>query len=557
MEVMAQETTARSVEHVTSERFCAGILLALFVVLGLVGIVHHDMWRDELQHWLIAKNSSGLGTLYHNLRFDGHLGGWHVCLFLVSRVFSDPFAMQVFHLAVAAGSLALVLFFSPFTRIQKILFTFGYFPFYEYGVISRNYALGGLFLFAFCCLFPFRRQRPIATSLILVLCAHTSAYGTMVALAAAMTLGADFLWDWYRDDKGTTRVSKPRLLVAVELFVLAEAVSLAFMIPTGDGYFHESWRRGLPTGVSLMVTLSTLWMSYVPLPDVWDFHFWNTNILTCREGGALVAALVGVVFLLVTCACFFRKPTALFMYLCGTVGMLLFIWLVFLGFARHHGHLFLWLVATCWVSHFVAPWKMKDGTAMHIFRAFESRAGKLFTCLLCVHALAGAFAFAADLSRTFSAIPQAARLVKQLGLENHVIAGNPTCVSSAAAFLHKPIFFLEAERYGTFAVFDRKWRWVELDCPELQSRLLRLWERERSDIVLLLNRPVMCTGGAMDLIPLAGFPRAVVEDEAAFVYLVKRAKGGTSNPAAQSRPAPDTPAGLMAPKPDSGAVPRE
>lgn len=558
MERMVQETTGQPVGLVKSESVFAGILLALFVLLGFIGITHHEMWRDELQHWLIAKNATGLITLYQHLKYDGHLGGWHLCLFVLSRIFSDPFAMQVFHLAVAAGSVALVLFLSPFTRIQKILFTFGYFPFFEYAQISRNYALGGLFLFTFCCLFPYRRQRPIVISLVLILAAQTSAYGTMLALAAAMTLVADYLFDRLRLGEEAPPVSRSRVAIAIGLFVVAESVSIFFMMPTADSYLHESWRQGLSASEQLMVTLSTVWMSYVPIPDLWDFHFWNTNILTCREGGALVAAFCGAAFMLAACACFLRKPTALFMYLCGTVGMLVFIWLILLGFARHHGHLFLWLVATCWVAHFIVPWNLGDTAVIRAVRSIESRAGILFTALLCGQAIAGAYAFAAGLTSTFSAIPQAARTIQRMGLDNRIVAGNPTCVSSATAYLDKPIFFLGAERYGTYAVFDKQWKWVELDCLELQSRLARLWARERKEIVLLLNRPLMCPNGPMEMIPVAGFPESVVEDEAAFVYLVRPSAAASTSKTAIPHELQPSPSGTPpASQPNTGAVPRE
>ncbi len=76
MELMLQETKGQSVGYVKSERFFAGLLLALCIIDGLIGAAHHQMWRDELQHWLLAKHATGLVKLYHNPIYDGHPGVW-------------------------------------------------------------------------------------------------------------------------------------------------------------------------------------------------------------------------------------------------------------------------------------------------------------------------------------------------------------------------------------------------------------------------------------------------------------------------------------------------
>lgn len=119
MERMVQATTVQPAGHVKSESAFAGILIALFGIAGFFGLTHHGMWRDRLQPFLIAKNSTRLIALYHNLQSDGHVGGWHICLFSSSRVFSDPFATQAFHLVGSAGSVALLLFGLPFTRLTR------------------------------------------------------------------------------------------------------------------------------------------------------------------------------------------------------------------------------------------------------------------------------------------------------------------------------------------------------------------------------------------------------------------------------------------------------
>ncbi|MGL5032224.1 MAG: hypothetical protein ACRC6M_00290, partial [Microcystaceae cyanobacterium] len=116
------------------------LLLGIFFILCLIGVLNHAMWRDELNGWLIAKYSANWGEFWGNIRYEGHPILWYLCLFGLNQITSNPVAMQLFHLGLATSAIALWLYFSPFTRLQKTLFTLGYLPIYEYLLISRNYA---------------------------------------------------------------------------------------------------------------------------------------------------------------------------------------------------------------------------------------------------------------------------------------------------------------------------------------------------------------------------------------------------------------------------------
>ena len=71
---------------------------------------------------------------------------------LLSRFSNDPVLMQVFHLGLGVAAIFVLCRYAPFTRWQKGYLAFGYFFFYEYLIVSRNYALGVLALVAFCAI---------------------------------------------------------------------------------------------------------------------------------------------------------------------------------------------------------------------------------------------------------------------------------------------------------------------------------------------------------------------------------------------------------------------
>ena len=48
--------------RVTSRLFYLGGTL-LFFIIALIGIIHHELWRDEIQAWLVARDSNSLVEL--------------------------------------------------------------------------------------------------------------------------------------------------------------------------------------------------------------------------------------------------------------------------------------------------------------------------------------------------------------------------------------------------------------------------------------------------------------------------------------------------------------
>ena len=108
----------------TSRRWDPGagsllLLVLAYFSLGLILLWRHEMWQDEWQAWLIARESPSLGALFQNLRYEGHPGLWYCGLFLVSRITSSPLGMQVLHLIIATCSVFVFLKYSPFTRTHK------------------------------------------------------------------------------------------------------------------------------------------------------------------------------------------------------------------------------------------------------------------------------------------------------------------------------------------------------------------------------------------------------------------------------------------------------
>ena len=175
----------------TDTRYAIGLTTG-FLILGGFTAFNHEMWRDEIQAWLLARDSASFFELFAHLKYEGHPGLWHLCLMPLSRITASPVIMQVFHLFIAGVTVYLFARYAPFNWLQKFLFCFGYFVLYEYAVIARNYALGLLLLILFCVLFRERYKRPLWIGGILFLLAHTSVHALIVTIAISFALFCEY-----------------------------------------------------------------------------------------------------------------------------------------------------------------------------------------------------------------------------------------------------------------------------------------------------------------------------------------------------------------------------
>src|SRR5205085_8289856 len=102
----------------------------------------HEPWRDEWQAWAIARDSRSVGELFHNIRYEGHPPLWFLVLFGLSRFTRDIIAMRVISAVTGVVATALIVRFAPLSKLERALYSFGYFAAFEYLAISRSYGLG-------------------------------------------------------------------------------------------------------------------------------------------------------------------------------------------------------------------------------------------------------------------------------------------------------------------------------------------------------------------------------------------------------------------------------
>lgn len=493
-------------------------LVFLFLIsLAYVTLLHHEMWRDELHAWLIATGSASLGDLFQNIQDERHPALWNLSLYMLSRLSEMPIVMQVFHILLATAGIYLFTRFAPFSKLQKFCFAFGYFPFYEYGVISRGYVIGLVCLFAFCALQSRPHKHSLVQACALALLANTSIYGAMIAFA----FGIYLVVDWLTALRAKQGWEKSRILL-LSLFIvgLGVATSIVQIMPPPDSSFQVLERTTKRTtslsATQVGKTLTAVERSYVPIPRQ-GLHFWNTNILEDdrpRVQRLLSIGLLGLAVLILV-----RTPVTLVVYGVATVELLALTHLTEYGIQphgglRHVGHLFLVLVGCLWISLSRFGGTNLAPLRTAIFPLSKAMSVGMVTVLFAEHAFAGILAVRADLQYAFSASKDVAQFLKEHQMTDMFIIGSRDyAASSVAGYLNRALYYAEGDRLGTFVVWKGR---RSVSSRELIQKAEDFATLEHQDVLLVLNYDL--GPEADDLVKIRSFDQSIVKDEGYVLY---------------------------------------
>ena len=506
----------------TLNKNCNNLFFLLFVtisyfVIGLIIIQHHEMWRDELQAWLIARDSSTLNELFNNLKYEGHPGLWHLVLTPVTRAFKNPHAMQYLNLFISTASIFLLVAYAPFSKIDKVLISFGYYLFYEYGIISRNYSLSVFFIFLYCALRSIKYQKLIPITLVLLLLANTSVFGLIIAVSFFVSLATEIKWQKNSGESSNSRIYL--LYCSALIFTLGALAVISQLVPPPDSGFATSWTLNYNFS-RLRETFLTLFNGFFPIPDI-GFNFWNKSLLVRNVFFEDFAAITGFVVFIYFFVVLLRRPSAALAYCCSTFGILLFFYIKYIGSWRHHGFLYIVLISSLWLS--------KSSPQISIRKAlrFNYKTSNLFSTANIFHAIVVAnfvgFIIAAvqDFVNPFSSAEATALFIKKNKLDNlEIVADKSPQVSSILAYLDgKKAYYIDSSRYGTFIKWDDK-RYRTYTPAMFLEYVQLVSSHKNADLLLLLNYQIDSNPQVKFIELLYSSPNSIVRDESFFVYKI-------------------------------------
>jgi hypothetical protein len=478
----------------------AGLVAAVCLLLTVPRLLLHELWRDEAWLWTVVTESRSLTELFVPLARSGQGNLFPLLCYVVRQVSTSPLALQALHLVLVVAAAFVFARWAPFGRRERALFVLGYFPFYEYAVISRHYVAGALLVWLACVAAHAERSRrpALALGVVLGLLCQTTVYGFILAIALA--------GGWLLDRRLRRGVVAPlpwsEAAAGVALGLAGAVAGLVQLIPLPGTSFAPGWRFGWAPAQALQ-TLAMPWRALVPLVRP-ELHFWNTNLL---ERWPVLQAAAGLLTLAFAAALLWRRRVALATFCLGGAGLLAFGYVKYVGVLRHQGHWWLLFVAAIWLG----------GGLQEGGRSWRSR---VFLVLLIVHCAVAAFASWMDLVHPFSNGAATAELLRSQGLDRYPLLGHrePPAASVALA-LGRPLFSPSRGVFATHPDWGPEQR--EMSDPEVRCAARALAAREGRDIVLVINRELPPWG---ELDPAGARLGALVSTEDYHLYRLRRGR---------------------------------
>lgn len=412
----------------------ATIVLVLLLGWQLWLILHHVFWRDELQAYLIVRDSPGLGGLFASLHYEGHPSLWYLLLAVTDSMLHSPSALAAAQVAIALSAAAIVWLRAPFPPWLRLQILAGYFPLFEYGVIARSYGLGALLLWAWL---PLRRT--LWGWLILALMANVAVHFALLSAAcAAAVVLIERRWSW----------------AGIGLWIAGGLLAVATILPAHDLTTGMSW-GAMSLADRIAYTVPRLSVTVYPQPLA--SYFWQA-IYANPLGSA-----IGVVSVMAWPLAVWRDRRAARLELGLIVALAMLSVLLYPTFPRHLGVVVLFAVALEWIR-----WEGARADPA----APKAESSMLFLLLIGMNAMCGLWIAAWATVIPFSPGGQEIDWIAAHHLDRARWAAYPAYVGSEfAAYFDRPVYNLQQQRLGTFVRWNAH-AYDDLDAKTLAARLV-------------------------------------------------------------------------------------
>lgn len=400
-------------------------LTTLYFILSFIGILNHEIWLDESHHWLLARDSDNLLNLTTNTNSEGHPILWNILLFYITRFTHNPFWMQFLHILISTTAIFIFLKKAPFSLLFKTLFIFGYFIFYEYNIISRNYMLGGLFLFLACSIFKDRGKKFILLCFLLAVAANTHIMFSVISIAVFLTLAAEV-----KQDKALFNTKS--INYGTLIFFFGIIISIIQIIPETTLFFDRI--NELSFQEKLIPGFISFFKGLFPIPDFRSIHFWNSNLFV--NISKPISTIVGIIVYLIPLFLFFKRKYTLFFVYIALLGTQVFFFITQISATRYFGMTFIILIIAMWLNYF---YPTKENT---FSKKYKNLRNTIIYGILIIQCLAGVIAFSMDIIYPFSSGREIALFLKDKDLLKHKIVTESCEGTVISSDIRKKIYFL-------------------------------------------------------------------------------------------------------------------
>lgn len=484
------------------------LFLILFTALGYWGIINHEIWLDEAHHYVLARDSKTLRDLYFNNRYEGHPLLWNYLLWLLCKIIPTVFAMQFLHLSIATLTAAIVLWHAPFKIYQKVLLCFSYFLFYEYAIISRNYAVSILLIFL--CLVQINKAKKnyILILLLLSLLANTHLFSLVFSVAIfSYLLSSNY--------NRVELFKQKQNYFFILLYIAALLFALSFAKVPSDHFLLNYNTDKLLSLKRIGKAFSICWKSLFHLQPFYEFNLWNKNWLVeyNKSLGAIAALIAWIIpyFMFKE-----HKKILLFFYgialcICAFVFMSPLIVAV-----RHSGFIFIAFVISYWLLT-----ANKEGVQ-------HKKSEYIFGIILFQLCISSFIMFKHDDNYGFSGGKKTSTFLTTINLKNktEIICQN-TAMPVISAYTGNKYIEINNLKKGSFCHWNSEP--FLLNTNQVQAQLVKYFDTQKVKSVIYIaqdsfNLKQMNVAYKLNYTLVNSFENSIVKQENYFIYFIEQVK---------------------------------
>ncbi len=184
----------------TTEQLLSIIMAVVSVMISFFLIPYHEIWRDEAQAWLIARDTPLL-DLFKVLKHEGHPVLWYLILMPFAKSGMPVVVMNYISWGFTAAAAVLLVLKSPLRSEMKLLILFSPMLLYWLPVISRSYAPVNFLMMVLAYLYHKRKERPVLYGCIIFLLINFHVITAGIVGAALINCIFDIISDTRKKEK--------------------------------------------------------------------------------------------------------------------------------------------------------------------------------------------------------------------------------------------------------------------------------------------------------------------------------------------------------------------
>ena len=435
------------------------------------------MWSDELQAFLIARDSHSLSELFHNLRYEGHPALWHLLLLIPSHISWNPVGMQILNYLLALTEAWLILSLRQLKLIVRVLLIFSFTLFYSYGMLARSYMLAVLLLTSALISYSPKHKVNYLTIIFLALAIQTHFFAFPIALFLAIWLFFPKFTDHSSYDFKGFRIFEA---ICLSIALITSTLLAYFTIrPPSDEYLPHYGKITYSIGHDFLVSLGGIWAgTLVPFPLIHASSF-LTSIVPDKDHAPVLSIILSLLWLVLANLILRTTRARVFFLLTCFIEILAFAFTVHLPDLRHYGMLFV----TFLLALLIDSRSTSAPDARFLLKPAVSYA--LLLSFLTMQAAYGLYSAAREWTRPYSNAHDAALWLRENHLDQSPILIVGASGPSIIGYLERAsVYYAACDCESSFYKYARNW---DYERPVTADELARLHALNLATLIIISN----------------------------------------------------------------------